>query len=479
MPKPKVKPSNQSMEMHEDLLPPSSLLNFGSDEEDIIVMDKRPKMPKKKKKQFEAEEDERAEEIAGNSKSGGGSGGSNSGGDLNLQPPPEPAPVWDLGHGIKIKGIKIQNVFKHRKIQKAMPEPLIRWDGPHIQEYSPAKLFRHHVWAIRGTVFDLRQVFPWLQLLFLLIIAFGVAFYMKLNHDENSSEEAIDDHWWDHLNSASQMVNNMVIFLLGFYIAQVINRWWETRLAYGGFLAGVRNISLLSATYLSMEDARPMRHQLVRYCSLLHSWIYIRYATNKDVDELVEQGILYPDEWDILKDSFDPAMTITHWCLGLLVRAVQQELMYVPEVGLPALQNAMLEIRRSIATVDTHIKTQLPFPYVHMLTVIVKITLITLAATLGQQAGSSYLKGHSAWMAFDVFRLLFTNFFYQGLLELQVILSNPFLDHPAHFPKNHNLKNLARETSEIAKDPENVPGIHAHVSHWDVSDTKAKFSKRI
>ena len=68
----------------------------------------------------------------------------------------------------------------------------------------------------------------------------------------------------------------------------------------------------------------------------------------------------------------------------------------------------------------TLVESQLPFPYVHLLTVIVKVALITQAATLGQQTGSLIEKGHAVWLVFNVFQLLLLNFFYQGLLELQV-----------------------------------------------------------
>ena len=50
---------------------------------------------------------------------------------------------------------------------------------------------------------------------------------------------------------------------------------------------------------------------------------------------------------------------------------------------------------------------------------IVKVALIMQAATLGQQCGSLYQRGHGSWIPFNLFQLVLVNFFYQGLLELQ------------------------------------------------------------
>jgi hypothetical protein len=87
---------------------------------------------------------------------------------------------------------------------------------------------------------------------------------------------------------------------------------------------------------------------------------------------------------------------------------------------------------------------------------IVKVALVMQAATLGQQSGSLYERGHGSWIPFNLFQLVLVNFFYQGLLELQVILNNPFKAHPAHFPcslywrraRSHAMELLAEDKVE-------------------------------
>eukprot|EP00050_Salpingoeca_kvevrii_P007572 m.297100 g.297100 ORF g.297100 m.297100 type:complete len:430 (-) comp13537_c0_seq1:1348-2637(-) len=334
------------------------------------------------------------------------------------------------------------------------PEPLLTWDGPNIRKYNARKLFRYHFIALRGTVFDLRQWFTWLQLLFLCFIAFLVAVYMQ-NYTEKL-QPGETDHWWDHLNSASQTVNNMVIFLLGFYNAVVISRWWDLRTAVGRLQTHIQNVVSVCAAYNSHEDGRALRDQIVRYCTVAHKLVYLSYETS-NMQTLVDEGILYEDERLALQATPNRILVLCHWMSMLSVRSVSDGFLAMPESSLPIIQTNIIGIREQSSLIDLSTSTQLPFPYVHLLTVIVKVALVTLAASIGQQAGSSYRNGHSAWIAFEVFRLIIMNFFYQGLLELQVILAAPFLNHPAHFPRGLYVRRIAKASQDLVKDPEKVP----------------------
>eukprot|EP00053_Salpingoeca_punica_P009301 m.83233 g.83233 ORF g.83233 m.83233 type:complete len:415 (+) comp14964_c0_seq1:236-1480(+) len=341
---------------------------------------------------------------------------------------------------------------------------LLEWDGPHIVQYSAAKLFRHDFFIMRGTVFDLRQRFAWIQLVFLTLVSLVVAVYQVKVADVETGE-AESDHWWDHLNSASTMVNNMVVFLLGFYTTQVINRWWDLRMALSGLHTSVRDVSLLTATYLSPVDAKPLREAMVRYCNVLHAMTFKLHNIEEDWSDLLEKRFLTEDEVSALKGVSSPTMTVCHWCSTLVVKAVAEKLLLVPESSVTLLQNGITSLRETTSRINTMVECQLPFPYVHLLTVIVKVALLTLAASQGQQAGSLYLRRHPTWIVFLALRLILMNFFYQGLLELQVILANPFQQHPAHFPRQTFIDRVERDTRTIIRHPELVPFSMSAVSH--------------
>ena len=54
---------------------------------------------------------------------------------------------------------------------------LIEWSGPHIAQYNAKRLFRFDFLAMKGTVFDLRHRFVWVQLLILFSMAAVVGIY--------------------------------------------------------------------------------------------------------------------------------------------------------------------------------------------------------------------------------------------------------------------------------------------------------------
>lgn len=98
--------------------------------------------------------------------------------------------------------------------------------------------------------------------------------------------------------------------------------------------------------------------------------------------------------------------------------------MATPSRAIPC--HAILIVRATRGTaggasaIKTYQDTQLPFPYVHLLSFIVKLALFILALDTGGELAVAYQQNYITWMVLATFKLLIMNFFYQGLLELQV-----------------------------------------------------------
>eukprot|EP00051_Salpingoeca_urceolata_P013853 m.175253 g.175253 ORF g.175253 m.175253 type:complete len:461 (+) comp17916_c1_seq5:250-1632(+) len=323
--------------------------------------------------------------------------------------------------------------------------PTIVWDGPHVKEYNTQKLIRWKFFILEGTVFDFARRFPWVQLFLLYIVAGLVAAYAS----QASREEQDTAGWWSHLNYASSTINTLVIFLLGFATSVVNQRWWDMRMAVGAIQRNVATFTVLCTTYLrGGEEQRKIRDQLIRYANLSHSLGY-RMASRRtqNLGDLVQRGLVADDaELDALNTCPQPVMLVSSWISALLVDAVANNLMLLPEHGLPLCQRYVLDMATNTRIVLDYLESQLPFPYVHLMTVLVKSALLVLAADAGQRIGFSYATGEYGWIAAEAFIILLINFLYQGLLHLQGVLENPFLNHAAHFPRHAFEETLQRNT---------------------------------
>merc|ERR1712151_618522 len=86
-----------------------------------------------------------------------------------------------------------------------------------------------------------------------------------------------------------------------------------------------------------------------------------------------------------------------------------------------------LDITKSIQNIEMMLTTPLPFPYVHMVTMLVHFYVIAACVQcgifLGIESNPSFIR-----VACDTMVVILLNSFYQGLLGLAVVLTNPFGD---------------------------------------------------
>ena len=130
------------------------------------------------------------------------------------------------------------------------------------------------------------------------------------------------------------------------------------------------------------------------------------------------------------------------------MEAAAQNKLYLPGASTRLCLDKILAIAAANTELQLVISHQLPFPYVHLLTVVIKVTLFFIAAQVGYQIGSLAQKDNPYLLiVVNSCSIVLINFFYQGLLNLFAVLSRPFYDHPSHLARHDLLKGLRRYLS--------------------------------
>eukprot|EP00039_Didymoeca_costata_P029661 m.25755 g.25755 ORF g.25755 m.25755 type:complete len:424 (-) comp7736_c0_seq1:21-1292(-) len=317
----------------------------------------------------------------------------------------------------------------------------VTYDKKHIVRYDEKRIYRFFVFTFGGSVFDIKQQrATWIQGFVLLLIAaiVAVATVYETNvpeqHNTTESSTASNDAW-AYLQQTSVTINALVVFLLGFHTADVKTRWWALRIALERIQGHVTAIALLCSTFLPHKER--ITETIIRYGMTCHDLMWVDNAPSGggDLSGLISRGALTEAEAAELRNNTNRVTILLEWIMMLLHKEYSDpEQTELSDLFMDKFFDVAEEIRQGCQTISTHLRTQMPFPYVHLLSVMVKLALLTMAIESGPDAAYAYIQGRYSWVLISALKLLIMNFFYQGLLELQVILSNPFGDHPAHFP---------------------------------------------
>ena len=238
--------------------------------------------------------------------------------------------------------------------------------------------------------FTLTFVVSLYPLIILSFNHFHVYIYTLSRYAQSDSTDN-NKAWSSELSSASALITSLCTFLLSFFVSVVIQRWWSIRDAFRNVQGGVRNITMLAIANIADTDAgRAVRDRLQRYALAVHALVIKTERGDRDVHDLVEAGMLLPAEAEELERTRQREYTLGLWMLLISARASEAGLLVQPIATLPLLQNAILSLRSAAGSVKLYTSTQLPFPYIQLLTTIVKMNLLTIALQYGQEAGSIY-----------------------------------------------------------------------------------------
>ena len=304
------------------------------------------------------------------------------------------------------------------------------------------------------------------------------------------------------LSSVNVAVSAGLFFLLGPYVAVSLARWWQMRMEFlGAVLGAAADLNMYAAMWFQSgsEADTQARALILRYGLAAHTLLYNGARSDNNLEPLVAKGMLMPHEAAILAPLPSKSQMVFTWLAEFWNRALSPDQGGFGTSPVPnAQQQAPIVLKRCLdgrgaaGGALALVYTQLPFPYVHLLSFLVKAACLVNAVCQGAQTGYilsdalcdegvvpvthhtfryEYQEGcHPAVLKFSYFAtlvillgwatsVLIYPLIYYGLLSIGIMVANPlgtdFIDFPGSYYQ-HVMK------SEIVGYCKSVDGIVDH-----------------
>jgi len=260
-------------------------------------------------------------------------------------------------------------------------------------------------------------------------------------------------------------------------VALCIARWWSMRIEYlGGVWGAIADLNIYAATWFnsgSIAD-NEAKELVLRYSLAAHTVLYKDARGHTSLDDMLSKGLLLPHEAAILQGRPSKSQMIFAWLTDFWQRALSEDSGGLATSPIPhAAMQAPLVLKRCLdgrgmaGAALALVFTQIPFPYVHLLSMLVHVACAINAAVQGAKTGwilsAPTCLGNATLPAGHVYRYdaidgcppayhvhhvmatlilvlgLLTSItiyaaIYHGLLSVGVMLSNPLGTHFIDFP---------------------------------------------
>eukprot|EP00746_Dinoflagellata_sp_MGD_P089930 gnl/MRDRNA2_/MRDRNA2_35483_c0_seq1.p1 gnl/MRDRNA2_/MRDRNA2_35483_c0~~gnl/MRDRNA2_/MRDRNA2_35483_c0_seq1.p1 ORF type:complete len:613 (+),score=97.54 gnl/MRDRNA2_/MRDRNA2_35483_c0_seq1:39-1841(+) len=281
-----------------------------------------------------------------------------------------------------------------------------------------------------GTVFTMDYLLIGHVSSYLVVL---VIIFMSMKY--GMDQEDLANYDTDALIKLSSNITSLVPFVLALYISLVLSRWWALRVqALGILFNSCSNTVMIVSCCLSDEKYRPVREQVVRY-GIASILLVVKAARLDDnIETLVEQGLLTRSEVQHISTIMPYQRSTTCWVWILRLCEAAFTLAKCPPPRLNMVLGKAMAARDGVQTIQTYLDTQLPFAYVHLITLLVNIQNLVMAAKCGAIAVVAQTNGDNQTMMSQILMCVVVCIIYQGLLGISYVVHDPFGDDILDFP---------------------------------------------
>jgi hypothetical protein len=232
--------------------------------------------------------------------------------------------------------------------------------------------------------------------------------------------------------------HTLASFLIGFFVSQCLSRWWSIRSnGIGGLWGNMDDICLLTACYFPKDTAedREVREKVLRWLVLAHELIYKQVQEDSDLSDLERRGLLLEHEHRLIAPLASKSMVVVGWVVsyfGFLAFGDPSKggsRLPLAVTVLPQIHRLCLQARDALGTLYTYTDTQVPFRYVHLISLIVWVHNIVQAlnsSVVVKQALTTERHGPSLFI--EIVLLFFYPLVYLGLINAGASMLNPLWD---------------------------------------------------
>ena len=420
---------------------------------------------------------------------------------LSILPPAriDPPSCCSLGAGL---GQQVRTVDEHGKTVAYDVHVLTRWGV---------------FWAYGGTIFN-RKIFALGLTLFAVIVISFTGATITFAMQKPSARVDISNYI-----TLFGKISTLIGFVLGLYQSESVARWRAMRFEQlYGLWGAIHNISLLlgiwlpddkeegrdnddkkdtstasrqaaphpTASYRSAEqqtsssspplpaseDNAIIKRTVLRWMLASHALTYFQAINrpSEGLDAAVAEGSLTEDERAILSGVPDwmRAQVLWSWIAEVGQNLASTHRMPQSLTNLPIFLNHCLNARGCIGSIGFYLNNQLPYSYVHLVNWIVKAHLVFISVLYGYTLSAItfntiYFSTLASVRIYEAIikallggaGVLLNVCFFQGILEIQATLRNPFGDEPDCFPSDADHANMRSGAMSLM-------GVRAPPQHW-------------
>ncbi|CAE7853229.1 HMCN1 [Symbiodinium necroappetens] len=260
------------------------------------------------------------------------------------------------------------------------------------------------------------------------------AFALLIYHFTGAGRPAFSEATRDLFVNMTHSVRTVTVFLLGFFLAACINRWWAMRNDCIGRLWGaINDLTLLLTSYFpsdSPEDTL-VRERMLRWAVLSHELMYKQAMQDEDLSDLLQCGLLEEEERKVLAPLPSKGQVVWAWATSYIAHLAQGPVdqggscLPFPVTTMPELQRLCCQARGGLGATLAYVDTQVPLRYMHGLYIVVAMhnvlqgitSVVVIARALSRQ---TYVTA-----AVEVICVLFFPVVFAGLLHLGAGMLNP------------------------------------------------------
>mmetsp|Transcript_4602 Transcript_4602/g.11151 ORF Transcript_4602/g.11151 Transcript_4602/m.11151 type:complete len:735 (+) Transcript_4602:197-2401(+) len=454
------------------------------------------------------------------------------------------------------------------------PSRVLKYRASILHTYGWAPFF---IWRnVKATVFGNPRLYLQTSLLLLWMLILHLTGLGAMNRDIQVFTTIFGTSYL----GAVFNVGTVVVFILGLFVTLVINRWWSMRAVYAKLASNTVDVVTVITTVIrnpgnsSCYHAQRARTELVRFLNLGHllvltqadgqsrhfyrsprleelyggtigrvlRWLWPHQRSNTEEDpklnntwqkavrdigflDLNAEGLVNVDEWKHIVDSEQRGMPryilAYHWAQALLHELQTVGWIQNSAQSLPTMLNKISSIVDAGAQIFTYINSQLPYPYVHLVSFVVHSYVWILATYLGLllNGGLNEARGfvsanfngtdadyktlkmtldgirdghivadsiHSVLVSpqedihmfpftavFMYYFIVLANVTFQGLLDMHTLLDNPFGRHCAKFPLRAQITELMNTCRALLQTSEMVPDSFADIFEFEATVQKS------
>jgi len=269
-------------------------------------------------------------------------------------------------------------------------------------------------------------------------------------------------------------------FLLGFYVALVVKRWWEQYC----FLPWPDSIAFFLRGLViggDEEKNRMVRRTVIRYCLLSYVLCIRRLSVRlrkrfPTMQELIRTGLIRPDEAERVGEESSHEMYGSNWWMPLkwsteiLSRSMQDGLVKSPP-GYNGLLGQIATFRSSLTKVATYGHIPVPLVYTQVVTLAVyvyfAVSLIGEQWQIRRQVNGKWM-GDEIQLYYPIFMTVKFLFFF-GWLRVAETLYNPFGEDDDDFELNGLINRHFKVAMNIVDETEDPPELQKDI-FWGQQD---------